>query len=83
MNDYRSASVTEYEQPLLLTTAEAAVLCRTSPRSWRSWDAAGRVPAAIRIGRAKLWRPLELIDWVAAGCPPRADWEWEPRSGLA
>lgn len=65
--------------PLLLTAVEAATACRTSVRTWRTWDAAGRVPRPINIGRAKLWRPLELVDWVAAGCPPRAQWEWESR----
>jgi len=64
---------------LLLTALEAAATCRASVRTWRSWDAAGRVPRAIRIGPAKLWRPEELVDWIAAGCPPRSSWEWEPR----
>jgi hypothetical protein len=67
------------EQPLLLTAGESAALCRVSVRTWRTWDAAGRVPRSLSIGRAKLWRPLELVDWVAAGCPVRAHWEWEPR----
>jgi len=69
-----------YEPRLLLTAAEAAAACRTSVRTWRSWDGAGKIPAAIELGRVKLWRPFELADWVAAGCPSRANWEWEPRS---
>jgi predicted DNA-binding transcriptional regulator AlpA len=73
--------VTPWPSPWLLTAAEAAAQCRTSVRTWRSWDASGRVPRPIRIGRAKLWRPLELADWIAAGCPPQAAWEWEPRTG--
>ena len=64
---------------LLLTAVEAAATCRTSVRTWRAWDAAGRVPRAVRIGRAKLWRPQELADWITAGCPARALWHWEPR----
>lgn len=59
---------------LLLTAAEAAVLCRTSVRTWRTWDSAGKVPRPIRIGRAKLWRPDELREWVAEGCPERSVW---------
>jgi len=66
-------------QQLLLTAGEAAALCRVSVRTWRTWDAAGRVPRSIGIGRTKLWRPLELVDWIAAGCPTRVQWEWEPR----
>jgi|GEM_PF-1698099 len=65
---------------LLLTAKEAATACRTSLRTWRSWDAALRVPAPVRLGRVKLWRPLELADWVAAGCPARGEWEWEARA---
>jgi len=65
---------------LLLTAAEAAASCRTSLRTWRSWDSAGMVPASVQLGRVKLWRPLELADWVAAGCPARSAWEWEPRA---
>ena len=68
------------EPKLLLTAAEAAASCRTSVRTWRSWDSAGMVPASVQLGRVKLWRPLELADWVAAGCPDRSVWEWEPRS---
>lgn len=59
---------------LLVTGAEAARLCNVSERTWRSWDSAGRVPAAIRLGRSKRWRPEELRAWVAAGCPPRREW---------
>lgn len=40
--------------------------------------AAGRLPAPIRIGRAVRWRRAEIEDWVAAGCPPRSRWTWEP-----
>lgn len=24
------------------------------------------------------WRFAEVLDWVAAGCPPAADWRWVP-----
>lgn len=61
--------------PLLLTATMAGKLCSKSLRTWRTWDAAGRIPRPIRIGRSTLWRANELHDWVAAGCPRRADWE--------
>jgi predicted DNA-binding transcriptional regulator AlpA len=60
---------------LLMTAREAAALCGTSPRTWRTWDAAGRIPRALHIGRSTFWRPEELKAWVAAGCPDRATWE--------
>lgn len=70
----------ENEPVLLLTGAEAAALCRTSIRSWRSWDAGGRVPKPVRLGRSKLWRSSELHDWIIAGCPPRNSWHWNSHS---
>jgi predicted DNA-binding transcriptional regulator AlpA len=61
--------------PLLLRAAEAAALCGTSPRTWRTWDATGRIPKPVRIGRNIFWRPGELNAWVAAGCPDRTTWQ--------
>jgi predicted DNA-binding transcriptional regulator AlpA len=37
-------------------------------------DAAGRLPAALRIGGSKRWRYAEITAWVEAGCPTRAEW---------
>jgi len=61
-------------KPLLLTYAEAAVLCRVSGRTWRIWDAAGHIPEPVRIGRSVFWRPKELVAWIDAGCPDRHTW---------
>ena len=60
---------------LLLRAPEAAASCAVSTRTWRSWDAAGRIPQPVRIGRSTLWRLDELRAWVAAGCPRRKEWE--------
>jgi predicted DNA-binding transcriptional regulator AlpA len=60
---------------LLVGAKQAAAMCGKSLRTWRSWDSAGWIPRPIRIGRSTLWRVEELHDWVAAGCPRRADWE--------
>ena len=54
---------------------EAAALVGRSLRTWRSWDAGGRVPRAVRIGRSVHWRAAELRAWTAAGCPSRKHWE--------
>ena len=59
---------------LLLRAREAAALAGVSLRTWRSWDAAGRVPAPVRIGRTTRWRRHELQQWVVAGCPGRHVW---------
>ena len=61
--------------PLLVTARKAASMCSKSLRTWRSWDAAGRIPRPVRIGRSTLWRADELRAWAAAGCPRREEWE--------
>lgn len=69
------AAATNESSPLLVTAREAAALCGRSLRCWRTWDAAGRIPQPVRIGRATLWRAEELRCWVDAGCPRRDEWE--------
>ena len=63
--------------PLLLPAKEAAAICGTSLRTWRTWDSGGLIPRPVRIQRSTLWRSDELRAWVAAGCPKRAQWEAE------
>jgi hypothetical protein len=60
---------------LLLIASQAAGMCNISERTWRAWDATGKIPRAIRIGHKVFWRPEELKAWVAAGCPERDVWE--------
>ena len=60
---------------LLLTARHASAICGKSLRTWRSWDAAGRIPRPVRIGRSTFWRTDELREWVAVGCPRREEWE--------
>ena len=60
---------------LLLTASEAAVQCRTTLRTWRTWDSGGQIPQPVRIGRSTFWRADELRAWVEAGCPRRKEWE--------
>ena len=63
------------KEPLLLRAPQAAVLLSTSVRTWRTLNATGKIPRAIRLGRSTYWRPEELKAWVAAGCPDRVSWE--------
>jgi predicted DNA-binding transcriptional regulator AlpA len=60
---------------LLLSARQAATICGKSLRTWRTWHSAGWIPRPVRIGRSTLWRADELREWVAAGCPRRAEWE--------
>jgi excisionase family DNA binding protein len=61
--------------PLVYDTAELGQLLRLSKRTVRRHDAAGKIPRAVRIGGSKRFRADEVRDWLAAGCPSRAEWE--------
>lgn len=63
------------EPALLLSAGDAAHLCGASERTWRTWDAAGRIPRPVAIGRAKFWRRGELEAWIQRRCPPRQTWD--------
>jgi predicted DNA-binding transcriptional regulator AlpA len=63
------------DQALLLAARDAARLCGVSERTWRTWDAGGRVPRAVEIGRSKFWRRRELEEWIGQGCPDRHAWQ--------
>jgi predicted DNA-binding transcriptional regulator AlpA len=52
----------------------AALLARSVPSLHRD-DAAGRLPAALRIGGSKRWRYADIVVWVELGCPARAEFE--------
>ena len=65
--------------PLLLTAEQAAALAGVSRSHWWSLHSAALVPMPIKLGRATRWRRDELEQWVAAGCPPRH--EWNQREG--
>lgn len=60
--------------PLLLTAHDLAALLRVSLRTVRCWDAGGRLPQPIHVGRSVRWRRDEIREWVEAGAPDRAIW---------
>jgi len=51
----------------------AEMLC-CSVRHVERQDVSGKLPAPIRIGRAKRWRITEIDAWLEAGCPDRREW---------
>jgi prophage regulatory protein len=61
--------------PLLLRAEDAAALCGTALRTWRTWGRMGKIPRPLHIGRLPFWRHEELKAWVEAGCPDRATWD--------
>jgi hypothetical protein len=61
--------------PLLVDIDSLAVLLSRSVPSLHRDDAAGRLPAALRIGGSKRWRYADIILWVELGCPGRDEFE--------
>ena len=49
----------------------------TRVRKWSKMrdNAAGRIPAPVKLGGRTLWRRKELLRWVKAGCPDRGAWD--------
>lgn len=58
-------------RPLLVDIHALAVLLDRSVASLERDQAAGRLPAPVRIGGSKKWRRADIEAWVAAGCPVR------------
>lgn len=64
-----------------LTVDEAAASIGIDPRSLRRWDGAGIFgPRILKIGGAARVGSAELEAWIAAGAPPRDDWNWRGAS---
>ena len=51
----------------------AAMLC-AGVRTVRTWDAAGKLPAPVRIGGRVVWLVSEIRAWLDAGAPDRKTW---------
>jgi hypothetical protein len=60
--------------PLLVDIRGLSKLLSRSIASLARDDAAGRLPAGLRIGSSKRWRYSEIVAWVEAGCPSRKEW---------
>jgi predicted DNA-binding transcriptional regulator AlpA len=67
---------------MLIGTEEMCELlgvCRTALWTWRS---SGKIPAPLRVSRRPVWwRRREIEDWIMAGMPPLAKWEWKGDGG--
>jgi predicted DNA-binding transcriptional regulator AlpA len=61
--------------PLVVDAARLAPLLTVSVRTVRTWDAAGKLPAPVRIGGRVVWRFDEIRAWLDAGAPDRSTWE--------
>ena len=61
--------------PLVVDAKRLAKLLCAGVRTVRAWDAAGKLPAPIRIGGRVVWRVDEIRAWLAAGAPDRETWD--------
>jgi predicted DNA-binding transcriptional regulator AlpA len=77
----RGEDSTTHPPRLLIDTYGLAELLSRSVPSLQRDDAAGRLPAALRLGGSKRWRYSEIVAWVEAGCPDRKTWEALKASG--
>ena len=68
-------TVRQVEPVLLSARLVAAFLGCSVAHVWRV-NAAGKMPAPLRLGGLTRWRRDELAVWISEGCPPRARWAW-------
>ncbi len=64
--------------PLVVDARRLAKLLCAGVRTVRTWDAAGKLPAPIRIGGRVVWvlkGKWGIRAWLAAGAPDRKTWE--------
>jgi predicted DNA-binding transcriptional regulator AlpA len=66
---------------VLLDAKGLALMMSCSLRHVRRMDAAGDLPAPLKVGgRLVRWRAAEIRAWIEAGCPDRQAWEARKRA---
>lgn len=53
----------------LLDVGAVAALLNCGERTVYRLADSGRMPAPVKLGALVRWNRVELIDWLAAGCP--------------
>jgi predicted DNA-binding transcriptional regulator AlpA len=62
------------DTPLVVDARRLAAMLCAGLRTVRTWDAAGKLPAPVRIGGRVAWRVDEIRAWLDAGAPDRETW---------
>jgi prophage regulatory protein len=62
-------------RPLVVDARGLARLLSSGKRTVGTWNAAGKIPAPIRIGGRVVWVVSEIRAWLAAGAPEREAWD--------
>lgn len=60
---------------LTMTSADLAMELGISQRHLHTLNKQGKVPAPFRLGVCLRWPRSEIEAWLAAGAPPREEWE--------
>jgi predicted DNA-binding transcriptional regulator AlpA len=81
MSNTADESHAQGEARLLVKKQGLAQMLSMSIRSIDRKDALGLIPRAIDLSGSKRWRRDEIEGWIAAGCPPRKQWEAMQPSG--
>ena len=66
--------MTKNNKVMMVTTGEIAKAINVSESTIDCLDRDKYLPEAVKIGkRIKRWRVMDIIDWVAWGCPSRTE----------
>lgn len=68
---------TTCEAGLLLSAADVGKLLGCGRSTVYRLLHAGALPRPVNLGNVQRWRRMEIVAWIAAGCPPAVRWEWE------
>jgi prophage regulatory protein len=70
----RPVAANSANAPLVVDAKGLAALLSMGVRTIRTHDAAGKLPAPVRIGGRVVWRVDEIRAWLEAGAPDRETW---------
>lgn len=74
MNNTTKFNASELTQLGLSAQAVAKLLGVSTRHIW-ALHSSGRLPKPFKLGRATRWDRRELERWMAAGAPPRDQWD--------
>jgi predicted DNA-binding transcriptional regulator AlpA len=65
----------------LLSANDVAAVLRVGLSTLERMKAGARLPRPLELSSGcHRWRRAEILDWIGAGCPPRAEWEARRRA---
>jgi prophage regulatory protein len=53
-------------EPEFLSSLDLEKLTGTKDSTWRYWASNGTGPASFKIGRRRVWRRSDVMDWIAS-----------------